>query len=183
MKHDPFERNNSVGIKPKNPFLVRCDVILLKHALTKAEAELQTRIVTGFNLVNIEPAVKYIREAKNIVIIVLQENCFSDEIMFPVADILHNAYKNAPLPEILAIWERALDFIADMPIPYRIVESESLSPIGTIVPKKEVDPCANCGKSGWEEINGKMFFTMPPYPGVDEICPRCGGYASSGGAK
>lgn len=133
MKYDDFERKSALENQPRNPFLVRCDVILLKHALTKAEKELQTRIVTGFNLVNIEPAIGYIRDAKNAVIIALQDDCFSDENMFSVADSLHIAYKNAPLPEILVIWERALDFIADMPIPYCLVEAES--PIGTIVPK------------------------------------------------
>lgn len=168
MKYDDFERKNPVGIKPKNPFVVRCDVILLKHALTKIESELQTRIVTGFNLVNIEPAIGHIREAKNAVIIALQENCFSAEIMFPVAGSLHSAYKQAPLPEILATWEHALDFIADMPIPYRVAATESKcycgdvavsggmcemclphdheSPIGTIVPKKDSTVwCSECG--------------------------------------
>jgi len=225
MKPSDFERNNPVGIKPKNPFVVRCDVILLKHALTKAESELKIRIVTGFNLVNIEPAIGFIRDAKTALIIALQDECFSDENMFSIADMLCQAYKQAPLPEILATWERALDFIADMPIPYHVVEVEAESPIGTIAwvdndespledlvneaiaandfavkshPADEccpgcggfsgcacepVDPCAKCGKSGWQEMDGKMKFVMPPYPGVDEICPRCGGYAAKDGAK
>lgn len=134
MKHDSFERNSALENRPKNPFVVRCDVILLKHALTKAESELQTRIVTGFNLVNINPALGYIRSAILDLKILLKRDCIASEDMFSVADLLHSAYKQAPLPEILAAWEQSLDFIADLPIPYRVIEAEF--PIGVIVPKK-----------------------------------------------
>lgn len=42
-------------------------------------------------------------------------------------------------------------------------------------------PCDDHAKGGWfVDDNGTRRFRMPPYPGVDDICPDCGGYLPAG---
>lgn len=122
MKHDSFERNSALENRPKNPFVTRCNLIVLKIAIRKAESLILEQIGT-VKLDNINTGLAYIRDAKTALIIALQDDCITQKTLFGVADALHNAYKNVPLPEILALWEQALDLVADFPIPYRVVEA------------------------------------------------------------
>jgi len=139
MNELEFERNNLVGIKPKNPFVVRCNLIVLKVAIRKAESAIKEQIGTHITLDNINTGLAYIRDAKTALIIALQDECISEQKLFAVADSLSQAHKRVGIKPVLYCWEQALDFIADMPIPYRVVGNvESESPIGTIIPKKDV---------------------------------------------
>jgi len=125
MNHTDFERKKPVNIRTQNPFVIRCNVILLKHALRKAENQILEQIGTDIKLDNINTGLGYIRDAKRALIIALQDDCISEKSLFAVADSLSQAHKNVPIDSVLDCWERSLDFIADMPIPYRVVESES----------------------------------------------------------
>lgn len=93
------------------------------------------------------------------------------DVMWHVIKALHNAvYHRRSLQKIL---DCALEIVADVPIPF--VVNDVVSPFGDIAWK--VDGCANHRKGGWfTDADGKQRFLMPPYPGVDDICPKCGGY-------
>ena len=81
MKHDAFERNSALENPPKNPFLVRCDVILLKHALTKAESHICKTQNSRFTSIESERALLHVRRAKQIVChILLNEEFDHDDV-------------------------------------------------------------------------------------------------------
>lgn len=132
MKHDAFERNSALENRSKNPFVVRCDVILLKHAITKAENHIRKH--DRFTLVNVENALHHIDIAHDIVCRMLQSEEFDCQAIYDVCAELNRAEGNTYVTPIREAFEMAIDLIADDPIPFRIVEADS--PIGTIVSKK-----------------------------------------------
>lgn len=175
MKHTDFERNSALENRPKTAFHVRNDVILLKSAIRKAENHIFTLERSRYTYVNIDNAMHHVRQAKRIVNAIFYNEEFEYNDIMGVVRELNLAQSNVYVTPIRDAIDIAIELIADDPIPYRVTESDS--PIGTIVPKN--NPCDQHAKGGWyTDNNGKQKFLMPPHPGVDEICPRCGGYAN-----
>lgn len=87
MKHDNFERKKPIN----TPYLNRARVILLKHALTKADNDVYALRDTGVDHISIVKAHDNLYAAKNIALNALRNGYLSDSNLHRIQEHLHRA--------------------------------------------------------------------------------------------
>jgi hypothetical protein len=174
MKHTDFERKKPVNIRPENPFVIRCNVILLKHAIRKAEDHVLKLIGSRFTLANIEAAIGYIRDAKHAVINTLKNNDLSAYTIETVIHNLDHAMISSDIEPIHEALDIAEDLLGQMPaISYMGKRASDLYNEMTATKFAEDDDF-----SLDDLVNDAIAaddFAVKSHP-ADECCPGCGGF-------